>query len=304
MAETGRMRTVIFDLDGTLADTAADLVAAANACFRARGAGDLLDPVADAETAFRGGRAMLRLGYARLGDAADEALIDADYPRLLAHYGAAIADHTRLYPGAEAALDALAAAGFALGICTNKPEALAEALLARLGIRQRFASLIGADTLAVRKPDPEALRRAAYLAGGPGARALLVGDTATDRDTARAAGVPLILVGFGPLGPGIAALGPDAVLDHFDELADLAARLLGPGLPGPRGGAMDAEGSGEPGQPGAEGATAPETLRPRDRSGTNTLERGAMASADGITISGERTEGARNGRPTRPEEAP
>jgi phosphoglycolate phosphatase len=220
------MRTVIFDLDGTLADTAADLVAAANACFRARGVGAPLHPKADAATALRGGRAMLRLGWERLEGQADEARIDADYPRLLAHYDEGIARHTRLYPGVEDALDALAADGFALGICTNKPELLADKLLTVLGVRDRFASLIGADTLPVRKPDPEALRVAARRAGGPGARALLVGDTVTDRDTARAAGVPLILVGFGPAAAHLATLGADAMLDDFAALPALADRLL------------------------------------------------------------------------------
>jgi phosphoglycolate phosphatase len=223
------MRTVIFDLDGTLADTAADLVAAANACFRARGAGAPLDPEADAATALRGGRAMLRLGYERLDGQADEARIDADYPRLLAHYDEGIARQTLLYPGVEDTLARLAADGFALGICTNKPELLADKLLTALGVRDRFASLIGADTLPVRKPDPEALRVAARLAGGPGTRPLLVGDTITGRDTARAAGVPIVLVGFGPAGLDMAALAPDAMLDDFAALPAIAHRLLGAG---------------------------------------------------------------------------
>ncbi|MEL6126631.1 MAG: haloacid dehalogenase, partial [Pseudomonadota bacterium] len=90
------MRSAIFDLDGTLADTSGDLIAAANACFAARGVTVRLDPVTDAGTALRGGRAMLRLGYGRLGEV-DEELVDADYPRLLAAYEAGIAERTRLY---------------------------------------------------------------------------------------------------------------------------------------------------------------------------------------------------------------
>ena len=218
------MRTVVFDLDGTLADTSADLLAAANACFRAMGHGDLLDG-GDALTAFHGGRAMLRLGFARLGRDADEAEVDRQYPRLLGAYADAIAVHTRLYPGAVAAVEGLRQAGFATAICTNKPEALAVALVRRLGIADLFGALVGADTLAVRKPDPAPLVAAIRRAGGDPARALLVGDTATDRETGRAAGVPVALVTFGPEGRGIARLEPEALLERFDDLAALAERL-------------------------------------------------------------------------------
>ncbi|MBL8563302.1 MAG: HAD hydrolase-like protein, partial [Gemmobacter sp.] len=138
--------TVVFDLDGTLADTSADLIAAANACFRGLGHGDLLDPAADQLTAFHGGRAMLKLGFERLGQG-DEALIAAQYPVLLAAYAEAIDTHTRLYPGVIPAVEALRSAGYATAICTNKPEGLAQTLVTRLGIRGLFGSLIGADTL-------------------------------------------------------------------------------------------------------------------------------------------------------------
>jgi len=219
------MRSVIFDLDGTLADTSADLIAAANVCFRALGVGDLLHPVSDALTAFHGGRAMLRLGFSRLGEVR-EAEVDRQYPRLLAAYGDAIAVHTRLYPGAVAAVQALRAAGFATAICTNKPEGLAETLTRRLGIRDLFGALIGADTLPTRKPDAAPYLAAVQRVGGTVARSLLVGDTATDIETGRAAGVPVLLVSFGPEGAGVARLAPAALLDHFDQLPVLAARLL------------------------------------------------------------------------------
>ncbi|HEY0275131.1 MAG TPA: HAD family hydrolase, partial [Paenirhodobacter sp.] len=104
------MRTVVFDLDGTLADTSGDLIAAANACFGTRGMGDLLDPRADALTAFHGGRAMLRLGYQRANLA--ETLVEEDFPKLLDFYAQDIARHTTLYPGAVAAVEALRAGGF------------------------------------------------------------------------------------------------------------------------------------------------------------------------------------------------
>ncbi|MBW7056631.1 HAD hydrolase-like protein [Paracoccus bogoriensis] len=220
--------TVVFDLDGTLADTSGDLVAAANACFRARGLGDLLDPVADAQIAFQGGRAMLRAGYARIGS---DILLppgaeDEDYSRLLGHYGEAIAVHTRLYPGVEAALDRLEADGHRLAVCTNKPEALAETLLCKLGLRDRFGALIGADTLPVRKPDPRPYRAAVEGAGGILERSFLVGDTETDRLTAAAAGVRVVLVSFGPEGRGIERLAPEALLEHFDALPGIARDWL------------------------------------------------------------------------------
>ncbi|MFN3846538.1 MAG: HAD-IA family hydrolase [Paracoccaceae bacterium] len=218
------MRTVVFDLDGTLADTSADLLAAANACFRGLGHGDMLGP-ADTLTAFHGGRAMLRLGFARLG-AEDEALIDAQYPVLLEAYAQAIDVHTRLYPGAVQAVEALRRDGFAVSICTNKPEGLAQELTRRLGIRDLFGALIGADTLPTRKPDPAPYVAAVTQAGGAVARSMLIGDTDTDRKTGLAVGVPVALVTFGPEGRGVARLTPEALLDHFDDLPDLAARLL------------------------------------------------------------------------------
>ena len=221
------MRTVIFDLDGTLADTGDDLIAAANACFRGLGHGDVLDPEGDKATAFRGGRAMLRLGFDRLGGAWDESHVDAQYPLLLESYGQNIDVHTRFYPGAAAAVARLKAAGYAVGICTNKPEALAHDLMTRLGGRDWFASLVGADTLTTRKPDPAPLLEAVARAGGDPARTVLVGDTITDRETARAAGMPCVLVTFGPLGHSVAEMAPEGLLDSFDELGEVVAGLIG-----------------------------------------------------------------------------
>ena len=220
--------TVVFDLDGTLADTSGDLIAAANACFRARGLGDLLHPVDDALIAFHGGKAMLRAGYDRMP--ADSLLPpgaeDQDYHSLLGHYGDSIAVHTRLYPGVLQALDRLDDQGFRLAICTNKPGALAESLLRELGIRDRFGAMIAADTLPVRKPDPRPYQAAVEGAGGQVAASFLVGDTETDRKTAAAAGVKVALVAFGPEGEAISRLAPEALLAHFDDLPDLARDWL------------------------------------------------------------------------------
>ena len=219
------MRTVVFDLDGTLADTSADLLASANACFRALGHGDLLT-ADDALTAFHGGRAMLRLGFSRLPDPWSEADVNRQYPLLLAAYAEGLDRETRLYPGAVAAVETLISQGYRTAICTNKPEGLAVELVKRLGVSHLFHALIGADTFPVRKPDPTPYLAAVERAGGLLARSCLIGDTQTDRDTARAAGVPVALVSFGPEGPGVARLEPDALLHHYDELPALAARLL------------------------------------------------------------------------------
>jgi phosphoglycolate phosphatase len=219
------MRTVVFDLDGTLADTSADLLAAANARFEALGHGPLLGPQ-DALTAFHGGRAMLRLGFSRLAQPWTEQDVDREYPRLLTTYAEVLDRETQLYPGAVAAVEALRQQGYATAICTNKPEGLAVELVKRLGIAPLFGALVGADTFPVRKPDPLPYLAAVERAGGSVARSILIGDTQTDRDTARAAGVPIVLVTFGPEGHSITRLHPDALLHHYDELPALAERLI------------------------------------------------------------------------------
>jgi phosphoglycolate phosphatase len=219
------MKTVVFDLDGTLADTSQDLLAAANTCFESMGHGAVLDG-RDSLIAFHGGRAMLRAGFDRLGVVYTEDEISRWYPHLLTAYADGIDTHTRLYPGAVAAVEALRAAGFATAICTNKPEALAVELVRRLGIAPLFGALIGADTLPTRKPDPAPYVAAVLGAGGDVARSILIGDTETDRKTGLAVGVPVVLVTFGPEGRAIERLTPEALLDHYDDLPGLAAHLL------------------------------------------------------------------------------
>ncbi|KUF09113.1 HAD-IA family hydrolase [Pseudoponticoccus marisrubri] len=220
------MRCVIFDLDGTLADTSGDLIAAANVCFDAMGAGVRLDPGADAGVALRGGRAMLTEGLGRIGGA-DPAVVDRWYPALLEAYGGALDVHTRMYPGAAETVEALRRDGYAVGVCTNKPEALAQRLLAALGVRDLFGALIGADTLATRKPDVAPYWAAVEGAGGRRDASLLVGDSDTDRKTAAAAGVPCILVTFAPGGAAVRELAPEGVIDAFAELPAEVRRLIG-----------------------------------------------------------------------------
>lgn len=222
------MRGAIFDLDGTLADTAADLLAAANAALAPRGL-PLLELSRDKAYAGRGGRSMIRRALTLAGrdpdGAAEIALTDALYPELLEAYAGAVAVETRLFDGVEACLTVLAAEGWALGVCTNKPEGLARPLLAALGVIDRFGAVVGADTLPVRKPDPEHLRETARRIGVDPARTVMLGDTVTDLSTARAAGVPCVLTRFGFAAEPVESLGADALIAHFDEAPGVLARL-------------------------------------------------------------------------------
>lgn len=212
---------VAFDLDGTLADTAPDLAEALNHALVALGR----PPIPRASVRHligHGARALLRRGLAASGEAPEE-LVEQGFPILLDHYAAHICDGTKLFPGIEDALDSVERAGAALAVCTNKPEALTMKLLEALGWKDRFAAVVGGDTLPVRKPDPAPLLEAVARSGG--GRAVLVGDSIIDADTARAAGVPFVAVGFGFSDRPVEALGADAVIDGYDELMGALERL-------------------------------------------------------------------------------
>jgi len=219
------VRAVIFDLDGTLVDTSGDLIAAANYCFRTLGFGNVLQPSKDAAVALRGGRMMLRHGLKRVSRY-DELEVTRLYPILLDAYEQSIDTYSTFFPGALDAVKRLHRNGFAVGICTNKPERLAELLMTRLGARDLFDSLIGADTLSVCKPDPAPFFEAIRRANGDTDRACLVGDSRTDLDTARAAGASSILVNFGPSAVETVTLKPDAFLSDFADLPEIAAGLI------------------------------------------------------------------------------
>jgi phosphoglycolate phosphatase len=219
-------RGAIFDLDGTLADTSADLIRAANTALIRMNVAGRLDPARDQGVAGRGGRAMLRLGFDRSRRDWTEADVDAAFPGFLKDYEAVLADETRLFEGVVECLDHLAAEGWALGICTNKPERLARLLLAELGVAARFAAILGADTLAVRKPDPLHLWETIDRIGADRAASILIGDTATDRNTAANAGAPCVLVDFGLSGEDPRTLAPEAVITHFRDLPAELDRLV------------------------------------------------------------------------------
>jgi len=223
------MRGAIFDLDGTLADTAGDLLGAAN-CILAPHGLPSLDPVADKPVAGRGGRAMIRRSQSLAGRDPDteaaRAEADALYPRLLVAYEDRIAEETRLFEGVVAAMDALEAAGWRLGVCTNQQERLALILLDRLGVLGRFGAVLGADSLPVRKPHPDHFTETARRIGADPRRSLLLGDTRTDRDTARAAGVPIVLTSFGFAAEALEDLAADAVIGHYREAPGVLEALI------------------------------------------------------------------------------
>lgn len=206
-------RTVVFDLDGTLVDSAPDLAAALNHVLADLGRPPI--PLDGVVTMIgNGARMLLRRGLTATGGF-DDALLEHAYPQFMRHYADNICNLTRPYPGVEAALDALSDLGVALAVCTNKPETPARALIDALGWQSRFAAIVGDDTVTL-KPDPAPLLHAIAQAGG--GSAAFVGDSIVDVETARAAKVPCIAVSFGFAGAPAADLGADAVIDKFDAL--------------------------------------------------------------------------------------
>jgi phosphoglycolate phosphatase len=224
--------TIAFDLDGTLVDTAPDLVGALNHLLREESLPDL--PLASARLMVgRGARALIERGFAVAGAHLEPARIPALFDRFIAIYLDRIAEESRPFEGVEAALDALAGAGATLCVCTNKRTDLSVALLDTLGMTGRFAAIIGADLAPAPKPDPRHLFTAIAAAGGIPARALMVGDSISDTAAARAAQIPSVVVSFGYTEIAPAELGADHLIDHFADLPPIAVRLLARTAPNP-----------------------------------------------------------------------
>jgi phosphoglycolate phosphatase len=216
---------VVFDLDGTLVDTAPDLVNALNYVLNREGLPSV--PVHSArKTIGAGARRMIERGLELEG----RALGSDDITRLtndfIDHYAAHIADASRPFEGLEGALDDLSARGYRFAVCTNKLEWLSKRLLDQLGLSGRFAAICGADTFGVSKPNPVILQQTIVRAGGHLASAIMVGDAGPDIGVARRAGIPVIGVEFGYTEVPIADLKPDRLIGHMRELPAAVENLM------------------------------------------------------------------------------
>jgi len=215
--EGGPPPTAVFDLDGTLVDTADDLVATLNAV----GAREGLPPVSPAEgrrLVGGGARAMIEKAFAATGRPLAQDALDRLMKTFLAHYAVHMVDRSRPYPGLVPALDRLTRSGWRLAVCTNKLEGIARGLLERLSLADRFAAIAGQDTFGFRKPDPRHLIETVRLAGGSPARAVMVGDSPADVEAARGAGMPVVVVTFGYSPVPVADLAADALIGDYRDL--------------------------------------------------------------------------------------
>ena len=224
---------VAFDLDGTLVDTAPDLIGTLNVLLADEGLPAL--PLDQARPFIGKGAAwLIQRGFDAAGAPFDPARAPDLLDRFILHYRAHIADDSRPFPGCVAALDHLKARGAKLVVCTNKRTDLSVALLDALDLSRRFDAVIGSDAAPAIKPDRRHLETAVRAVGGDMARTVMVGDAATDAGAARNAGAHLILVSFGYTEIPVAELNPDILIDHFEGLVAGCETLLGACEPGPK----------------------------------------------------------------------
>ncbi|MFM1813851.1 MAG: hypothetical protein RLZ98_546 [Pseudomonadota bacterium] len=218
--------TVVFDLDGTLIDTAPDLVAAANRSLAELG----LPPVSAATIkpfVGYGARRMIVEGLRASSVELDDGEVDRLLEIYLEHYAENIAVESRPFPNVIGEIEAMRKAGARIAICTNKREDMSRRLITALGLDRHFDAIVGRDTLPVCKPHPDHLLETIARAGGDRNRAIMIGDTETDIATARAAKVPVIAVTFGYSPVAVGSYAPDVTLDNYSGLSRLAAELLG-----------------------------------------------------------------------------
>lgn len=219
---------LIFDLDGTLVDTAPDLLGAMNAVLLQQGRRSL-DPTALRHMVGFGAAALIRQAMAETGDPVAEAQLPKLVDDFVVHYREHIADASVPFPGVIETLTALKAQGAPMGVLTNKPHPLGVALLEALDMSRFFGAIHGAGRFSYVKPDPRVFHHVVEeLTGDAGAPALMVGDSTTDAKTARAAKVPIILLSYGYTPDPVETLGADAVTGNFRDIPSLARKLLTP----------------------------------------------------------------------------
>ena len=218
--------TVVFDLDGTLVDTAPDLLSALNHVLTHAGLEEV-DLQTVATMIGHGAKAMIRKGMEHQGKEPGEMELEALFARFLVYYADNIAVGSRPFDQAPETLDELAAGGGLLAVCTNKKQDLSDQLLGALGLAPRSAAILGADSVPSRKPDGDHIVRTVIAAGGNPARAIMVGDSRTDERAARNAGLPFIFVPFGYEAESVEAIGADAVVPHYSLLPSALSRLIG-----------------------------------------------------------------------------
>jgi phosphoglycolate phosphatase len=218
-------RIVVFDLDGTLVDTAPDLINALNFVLDREGMPPV--PLASARNMIgAGARKLIERGLEVEGRTVAVGDLDRMLREFIDYYAKHIADESRPFEGLEGALDDLASRGYRFAVCTNKLEWLSKLLIERLGLTRRFAAICGADTFGVAKPDPAILHQTIARAGGQSSASVMVGDSGTDIGAARRAGISVIGVEFGYTDVPIAELKPDRLIGHMRDLPSAVESLL------------------------------------------------------------------------------
>lgn len=217
MMKANDFKCVIFDLDGTLVDTAPDLLATLNVLFAKRNRREIT--LGEIKTVIGlGAKSMIRKGGELAGNPFSEAEIDELFEEYLEYYSSHIADHSRLFPSGQAVLDSCKAANIPMAICTNKLESLTITLLEALNLSDYFQTVIGSDTLPAMKPDPAGVMKILENAGCKPADALFIGDSESDLNTARNAGVPCVLVDYGYTKTPASELDADALISDLGVL--------------------------------------------------------------------------------------